>query len=354
MQRYLHHEAVDACPPSKLYRFRTFARRNRVALASTLLVVASLVVGAGVATWQSVLAIRERDNTEAARVESEKLATLGLEVLDDIYLNVLGDRLVREQEVSAEQRQLLQAGLDYYEQFVAQTRGRSDSDLVIGNAQRQVGLIYGRLGDLEREGTAYRRAIALYEQHAAQSPYDPEVDFRVALVLGSLLENQAALGQHEQSRQSGDRAIAMLERLREQYPEQSEYGMALAGMHNRLAWALAPVLSAADVERHYRTALALFGQLARDFPHARLAGELPYDDPLDGLAHTRLLLANALGETEGTEEIDELRRAALQHFEAKTTSNPRSQWHRATGRNQPDLARRRCAPRSRLARGTAQ
>jgi len=34
VQRYLHDEPVQACPPSAWYRFRKFARRNKVALAS--------------------------------------------------------------------------------------------------------------------------------------------------------------------------------------------------------------------------------------------------------------------------------------------------------------------------------
>src|SRR5262249_25242480 len=33
VERYLHDEPVQACPPSAWYRFRKFARRNRVALA---------------------------------------------------------------------------------------------------------------------------------------------------------------------------------------------------------------------------------------------------------------------------------------------------------------------------------
>ena len=32
IQRYLNDEAVQACPPSAMYRFRKFARRNRAAL----------------------------------------------------------------------------------------------------------------------------------------------------------------------------------------------------------------------------------------------------------------------------------------------------------------------------------
>src|SRR5207237_6925706 len=48
VQRYLHDEAVQACPPSTLYRFRKFARRNRIAFAMAS-VVAMALTAVGVA-----------------------------------------------------------------------------------------------------------------------------------------------------------------------------------------------------------------------------------------------------------------------------------------------------------------
>ncbi len=81
-----------------------------------------------------------------------------------------------------------------------------------------------------------------------------------------------------------------------------------------------------DIEHHHRTAIRLFGQLATDFPDARLEGELPYDDPLDGAAHSRLHLADAIDDPD---TISDLRNSALQHFQAKVLRNPHSPWHRA-------------------------
>ena len=45
IQRYLNDEPIVACPPSKIYRFRKFARRNKFALAFGSLAVLSLVAG---------------------------------------------------------------------------------------------------------------------------------------------------------------------------------------------------------------------------------------------------------------------------------------------------------------------
>src|SRR5262249_28759513 len=50
VQRYLHDEPVQACPPSAVYRFRKFARRNKAALmTASVVAVAVLLAVAGLA-----------------------------------------------------------------------------------------------------------------------------------------------------------------------------------------------------------------------------------------------------------------------------------------------------------------
>src|SRR5206468_257031 len=45
IQRYLNDEPVHACPPSALYRFRKFARRNKAVFITVVLVSAALLAG---------------------------------------------------------------------------------------------------------------------------------------------------------------------------------------------------------------------------------------------------------------------------------------------------------------------
>jgi serine/threonine protein kinase/WD40 repeat protein len=59
VQRYLKDEAVLACPPSALYRFRKFARRNKGILATACVVVLTLVLGTGVSAWQAIQATQQ-------------------------------------------------------------------------------------------------------------------------------------------------------------------------------------------------------------------------------------------------------------------------------------------------------
>jgi tetratricopeptide (TPR) repeat protein/serine/threonine protein kinase len=74
--RYLSDEPVQACPPSAWYRFRKYARRNRVVLTTTAVVVAALLVGTGVSAWWAVQATQAWTNETQARAKERNTQTV--------------------------------------------------------------------------------------------------------------------------------------------------------------------------------------------------------------------------------------------------------------------------------------
>ncbi len=64
VQRYLNDEPVQACPPSAMYRFRKFARRNRGSVLAASLVLFTLVVGVMGTTIGLLRAEQQRWNAE--------------------------------------------------------------------------------------------------------------------------------------------------------------------------------------------------------------------------------------------------------------------------------------------------
>jgi eukaryotic-like serine/threonine-protein kinase len=72
IERYLHDEPVQACPPSASYRFRKFARRNKGPLAAGLAIAAALVAGLGLSTW---LYVRERTAVQVAKANEARATT---------------------------------------------------------------------------------------------------------------------------------------------------------------------------------------------------------------------------------------------------------------------------------------
>ncbi|MFC7337484.1 protein kinase [Haloferula chungangensis] len=61
IRRFLSDEAVSATPPSTAYKFRKFARRHRRSFVVSTLLIATLLVGSIVSTWQAIRARRAED-----------------------------------------------------------------------------------------------------------------------------------------------------------------------------------------------------------------------------------------------------------------------------------------------------
>ena len=90
IQRYLHDEAVEACPPSTVYRLRKFARRHKTAVIATTAVSLALILGAGVAAGQAYRATR-----------AEKVAEEQLQIAQD------QERLAKQQTQLAKKQKKL-------------------------------------------------------------------------------------------------------------------------------------------------------------------------------------------------------------------------------------------------------
>jgi serine/threonine protein kinase/Flp pilus assembly protein TadD len=83
VQRFLNNEAVEARPPSNLYRFQKLVRRNKTVFAASGAVVAALVLGLGLSLFLFVrqqAALRRAVAAEQEEAALRKQAELGLEI----------------------------------------------------------------------------------------------------------------------------------------------------------------------------------------------------------------------------------------------------------------------------------
>jgi serine/threonine protein kinase/WD40 repeat protein len=71
--RFLKGEPVLACPPTLGYRFRKYARKHRVALATGTAIAAALLVGLVLTSWQAVRATNAEHASAAERDTAVKL-----------------------------------------------------------------------------------------------------------------------------------------------------------------------------------------------------------------------------------------------------------------------------------------
>src|SRR5262249_16585852 len=72
VMRYLTSRPGQACPPSAAYRFRKFARRNRAALTSAVVLAAVLISGTAFSTWQAIRAWHAEQNAIAGWAEESR------------------------------------------------------------------------------------------------------------------------------------------------------------------------------------------------------------------------------------------------------------------------------------------
>ncbi len=105
VERYLADQPVEACPPSRLYRLRKFARRNKPAVATATVIVAVLVLATAVSTWQAVratraerLVARERDQVAAEKRRAGEQAAIATAVNDFFDEDVLGQASAYNQD----------------------------------------------------------------------------------------------------------------------------------------------------------------------------------------------------------------------------------------------------------------
>ena len=72
LQRYLHDEPVQACPPSAGYRLRKFARRHRGVLSAAGLVLTALFLGTAVSVWYALVAGKAKQDAVDANVLADE------------------------------------------------------------------------------------------------------------------------------------------------------------------------------------------------------------------------------------------------------------------------------------------
>ena len=74
IRRYLTDEPVLACPPSTMYRFHKFARKQRAALATAVALAASLILGTTASAWQAVRATTAEAQANANATQAQEKA----------------------------------------------------------------------------------------------------------------------------------------------------------------------------------------------------------------------------------------------------------------------------------------
>jgi serine/threonine protein kinase/tetratricopeptide (TPR) repeat protein len=297
VQRYLNDEAVQACPPSARYRFGKFARRNKAALVAASLVVAALLAGSALATWQAVVATRAKQEAVAAAI-AEKTAKVTAEareaetraVLEFVQNKVFAAARPLGQEGGLGREVTLRKAVEAAVPFVENSF--TNQPLVEARLRMTLGISFYYLGDAKAAAVQLESARALCARH--RGPNHPDT----LKCMSNLALVYADLGRHTEALELREETLAL---------QKSKIGPhhldTLKSMHNLAN-------SYAELGRHDEALVLREEALALEKTH------LGPDDPLtlvgmNNLAHSYDALGRHADATKVAEESLALMKAKV-------------------------------------------
>ena len=287
IERYLRDEPVEARPPSAVYRFRKFARRNRAAIVTSTLVLTALVAGTIASSWQAVRARQaeaaaeaerneadvqrhraetERNQAEFERRRAEENFQKARQAVDSYVVSVRDSKLLSEANYHPLRKELIESTLVYYRQFVEQYLGDPTLQPDIALAYVRIGQITEDIGSKEQACQSFQKGVEVYQSLCQTHAGDQRYQSMLAWALNDLATVERDTGRPVESAQSSERALAMFEKLYHDHPGEADYaaGLAHAEFHRFLA--LNSKGQWAQAETSIRQVLALCETLNREQP----------------------------------------------------------------------------------------
>ena len=158
IERFLSHEAVEACPPSTIYRLQKQFRKHRTAISTAAAFLLLLCAGAVISMWQAVRATNAEQVAVAAeasaRAERDKAIENERQAIDAKTAETTA-RVAEEQARAAES---VQRGVAITQKAEAETQ-RAEAEKQRDEAQRLQQEAIARSAQLEKLTEEQRRAI---------------------------------------------------------------------------------------------------------------------------------------------------------------------------------------------------
>jgi eukaryotic-like serine/threonine-protein kinase len=152
VQRYLHDEPVQACPPSPAYRFRKLVRRNKALFAMVTVVAATLLVAGAAVTWKWRAAVDASSLAENRRIQAEQAEKKAQAINDFLVKELLaaGTPEVAQGRKMTVEEVLDRAAEKIDDAFPDQPEVEAAVRMAIGSAYKSLGLYAKALPHLER------------------------------------------------------------------------------------------------------------------------------------------------------------------------------------------------------------
>jgi tetratricopeptide (TPR) repeat protein len=237
-------------------------KRRRWAIAFVLLLVAG-ILGTSVGLVLARAKEWEAQQEKAAALASQQQAMEALRATtDEVVEQLLGGRPV----LGPAEKAFLEATLKRWQAFAdAAGEGERAREIRAEGLSRVVGL-RARLGQREEAVLGYREAIALYEKLMDDFPGVAQHRQNLALTYAQLGRVFRDLAKQKERETALRQALDLREKLAAEFPDEPEYRFDEASSHQDLGWLLDNQGKFAEAESSYRRALALYDQLLAASP----------------------------------------------------------------------------------------
>jgi eukaryotic-like serine/threonine-protein kinase len=235
IERYLHDDPVEACPPSTAYRLRKMMRRHRLAVVSALsLVAVLLVLVVGLTVTNRIVtksrndvaaALRQKDRAfKDAQAQRQRAEANFFKVRIAMQDLLLWPATGREGQLPESlQKKLVEVATRYYGSLGDES-GTDPSlryDAAVG--QRTLGFLCNKTGDPKRSEELLKRSIATLESLHRDDPRRTEYRDQLAWSEYMLSETLHSVQRDAEALAGAERARDLYEALLAEHPTNPNY-----------------------------------------------------------------------------------------------------------------------------------
>jgi eukaryotic-like serine/threonine-protein kinase len=286
LQRYLNHEPVTAGSPTTYYRATKFIRRNRLGVAAATFAASALMVGAGMAIWQGLEAIKQRNIAEQRFNDSREQATTVLFDYLDAVQYLPGSTPIRKRMAEDAQKYLDKLNLSTEVNGDSKTAIATNAAILtsVATALHRLsfvqynGFFRPHLDEREAATKNATRALGIYEKLIAAGVDTEEMRFEYGQALSQMGGLSNGLANWDKARTYFEQCIAVYTDAAKRDRADLRNGIELARCNLRLANALnrlypypLPTLDALFSKHLQQARNALDAVAAAQPKHAELA-----------------------------------------------------------------------------------
>jgi serine/threonine protein kinase/tetratricopeptide (TPR) repeat protein len=238
IERYLHDEAVEACPPSTGYRLRKLARKHRAAFTIAAAFLVLLMLAGALCAWQAVRAtqaegraLAERDRAEQEKDRAEAGFRMARDTVDRFFTQVGESPQLQAQGMEKFRKDLLQNAKEFYERFIREQSDAPAARHDLGLAHVRLAKIQQVLGDYREAETALEKAIALLSALSGEQPDVADYQRDLAVGYAAIGDIYRETSRFDKAEAAYQQALAIREKLAAAHPDTAAYHSALANTY---------------------------------------------------------------------------------------------------------------------------